>query len=278
MSANGRFSLDKTGTIVLVVFCFYGNRRAVWGRVMRKLLAAIALAIIGGGAALSIPASATDLTFTVQGTVTSFIDVDNVYGFGAGANLAGDAVTDVYTIDTGATTLTSGVGPYGPGSSYQEYIGGFGSGSLSSTIGGSTITINITNGDYILEYNDLLVSPPQPYNRSLLELQAIGDEATGNAIGSEFLIRDEVVSYSMVIPVPLNGLNLSSIDFGGANAEGGGVFFPYVHGATAGFWNLTLNNAVLVPESSTWGMMLLGFAGLGFAGYRKAKASAVFAA
>ena len=29
-----------------------------------------------------------------------------------------------------------------------------------------------------------------------------------------------------------------------------------------------------VPEPSTWAMMLLGFAGLGFAGYRKAKAVA----
>ena len=26
-----------------------------------------------------------------------------------------------------------------------------------------------------------------------------------------------------------------------------------------------------VPEPSTWGMMLLGFAGLGFAGYRRAR-------
>jgi hypothetical protein len=27
-----------------------------------------------------------------------------------------------------------------------------------------------------------------------------------------------------------------------------------------------------VPEPSTWAMMLLGFAGLGFAGYRRARA------
>ena len=29
-----------------------------------------------------------------------------------------------------------------------------------------------------------------------------------------------------------------------------------------------------VPEPSTWAMMLLGFAGLGFAGYRRAKLAA----
>lgn len=31
-------------------------------------------------------------------------------------------------------------------------------------------------------------------------------------------------------------------------------------------------SSVPVPEGSTWGMMLLGFAGLGFAGYRRARA------
>ena len=29
-----------------------------------------------------------------------------------------------------------------------------------------------------------------------------------------------------------------------------------------------------VPEQSTWAMLLLGFAGLGYAGYRQAKTSA----
>jgi PEP-CTERM motif len=32
--------------------------------------------------------------------------------------------------------------------------------------------------------------------------------------------------------------------------------------------------SVPAPEPSTWAMMLLGFAGLGFAGYRRAKAGA----
>ena len=33
-----------------------------------------------------------------------------------------------------------------------------------------------------------------------------------------------------------------------------------------------------VPEPSTWAMLLLGFAGLGFAGYRKTKGATRFAA
>ncbi len=125
---------------------------------MRKLLAATALAATGAALALPVPALATLLTFTVQGTVTSLIDVDNVYGFGAGANLAGKAVTDVYNIDTTATTFTGGPGPYGAGSTYQEYYPGFG--SATSTIGGNSITIDASSGYSLLEYNYQLVSPP----------------------------------------------------------------------------------------------------------------------
>ena len=42
-----------------------------------------------------------------------------------------------------------------------------------------------------------------------------------------------------------------------------------------GFDNITLGSAVAggVPEPSTWAMMLLGFGGLGFAGYRRNKAA-----
>ena len=36
-------------------------------------------------------------------------------------------------------------------------------------------------------------------------------------------------------------------------------------------------NVMLAPEPSTWAMMLVGFMGLGFAGYRRVKAKAAFA-
>jgi len=40
----------------------------------------------------------------------------------------------------------------------------------------------------------------------------------------------------------------------------------------------TLSPTLSVPEPSTWAMMLLGFAGLGFAGYRKVKQAAAITA
>jgi PEP-CTERM motif len=49
-------------------------------------------------------------------------------------------------------------------------------------------------------------------------------------------------------------------------ANGGTTFFALEE-------PVALNNIIPggIPEPSTWGMMLLGFAGLGFAGYRKSK-------
>jgi hypothetical protein len=43
------------------------------------------------------------------------------------------------------------------------------------------------------------------------------------------------------------------------------------------FNNQHLFTTQTVPEPSTWAMMLIGFAGLGFAGYRSAKAKTAVA-
>jgi hypothetical protein len=42
-------------------------------------------------------------------------------------------------------------------------------------------------------------------------------------------------------------------------------------GAYIGAANLTVGAASVVPEPSTWAMMVLGFAGLGYAGFRRPK-------
>jgi hypothetical protein len=43
---------------------------------------------------------------------------------------------------------------------------------------------------------------------------------------------------------------------------------PFLSGTSSDFWGLTPTG---VPEASSWAMLLLGFAGLGFAGYRTRK-------
>ena len=53
------------------------------------------------------------------------------------------------------------------------------------------------------------------------------------------------------------------------------------YGADAAGWfgaNIELSAGTTVPESSTWAMMLLGFAGLGFVGYRRTRKAASIAA
>jgi PEP-CTERM motif len=42
--------------------------------------------------------------------------------------------------------------------------------------------------------------------------------------------------------------------------------------------DVTTGSVGAVPEPSTWAMMILGFAGLGFAGYRKSRKAVAIAA
>jgi hypothetical protein len=59
------------------------------------------------------------------------------------------------------------------------------------------------------------------------------------------------------LDIVVGGAGLTG-NFGGIwGGGGGGGSFVYT--------------ASSVPEPSTWGMLLIGFAGLGFAGYRKTK-------
>jgi hypothetical protein len=53
----------------------------------------------------------------------------------------------------------------------------------------------------------------------------------------------------------------------GLNDRGDIIGFGDYNGGQYGF-------LLTVPEPSTWAMMLLGFAGLGFAGYRATRSSA----
>jgi hypothetical protein len=60
-----------------------------------------------------------------------------------------------------------------------------------------------------------------------------------------------------------------------SNAPEGAVAYQSIGGATPTLIGPEALKLTAVPEPSTWGMMLLGFAGLGYLGYRKRAALAV---
>ena len=62
------------------------------------------------------------------------------------------------------------------------------------------------------------------------------------------------------------------IDLEGTGYYNGATYSPYAVDAVLTIEG-TVGTAGAVPEPSTWALMLLGFAGLGFAGYRRAKKS-----
>jgi hypothetical protein len=65
--------------------------------------------------------------------------------------------------------------------------------------------------------------------------------------------------------------------FASLGATPGTYTWTWGSGAHADSFTLQIG-AAAVPEPSTWAMMLLGFAGLGFAGHRKARNGAAFGA
>jgi hypothetical protein len=82
------------------------------------------------------------------------------------------------------------------------------------------------------------------------------------------------------------GTNNGNVSFGGISLDaGGGWVNLYSNGATYFAQNSATGasysidiSITSVPEATTWAMMLLGFAGLGFLGYRKGRHPTVFAA
>ena len=90
---------------------------------------------------------------------------------------------------------------------------------------------------------------------------------------------------------PANGNLL--MDLFSSGGSGGGVFMDARNGTAGGLfsramtpgccsgdsdWGLVTGFSTGVPEPSTWALMLLGFAGLGAAGYRASRKSTVVAA
>jgi hypothetical protein len=147
---------------------------------------------------------------------------------------------------------------------------------VTATFTGGTILTNTTNlpADETSVYgtvsdtpnsNPLTITFSEPVHNFFLDI------LNGNTIPETYTIADDVGNTaSFVIPPNLN----SGLQFFSLAATG--TVVTITSAATNGFWDFFVDNVGFdqatpgVPESSTWAMMLLGFAGLGLAGYRRA--------
>jgi hypothetical protein len=153
-----------------------------------------------------------------------------------------------------ATTLEwsySGPGVSGAGTMDATYVSGVGYSldSISGTANGQTI---LALDSY--DAPDNFVFPPSPPNVGV------------DSLGFSFSVGDGSTSYNLYED---DGLYTPGPPYGC-----GAVYCllgPGTVGAGDPYVALTSFSVTVVPELSTWMMMLVGFAGLSFAGYRKAK-------
>ncbi len=234
---------------------------------MRSSVSVLGAVVLGIGSigvahadALFVPGS----TFQVQGTNSPDTFTDTV-------NLA----PGTYSLDNGALSLTISFLPAGGTNEWLVFNYAVTSGTLSSV--GEDWSLYQTGLDaavpvnFIRAYSEALIDGvAQTWTSSIfsgyspMSSPIPGWSGTGAGTG---LFVDPIS------PGPIGALGAFINPFGYLNDTG--VNAAAVTGWTEG---LEFQSQTPVPEASTWAMMLAGFAGLGFLGYRqtvKARAAAV---
>ena len=241
----------------------------------------------GGTQVIGISNGGTSVGFYVKAGVThgfantggqlgTFTTVDDAPSFAftqlLGINHNGDTAAGYWTTDpTGATGQLAGTVKGGPGFTSPTFIG---INNLLPVNDNSQAT-GVNDGGWIvgfyqeganftgfLDKSGAISSILFPGSVSTQVLgindfgEMVGDYTLSN--GDQFGFLDKGGMFTKLDPfgstlVTANGINDKGIVVG---------FYGDANGNTIGF--------ATVPEPSTWAMMALGFAGLGFAGYRKA--------
>jgi hypothetical protein len=225
---------------------------------MRIKSAALACAALG--ALVSTSAFADIVTTTYTGTV---IGIDYAGYFGtAGSNLSNAPFTATYVFDTnlGSTKYNNGKVAYNNGFNLNTPAI-----SASLAINGETFTFT-TNGLY---YSQLLAQNLATSGnfQSNAQVHSISGADLQNYIYTNDPNAPNLTSLTTPFSYTLN------TQYSYENS----TLFQY------GSDNLTLLSTTVtlagaVPEPSTWAMMLLGFAGIGFIGYRRKSKPALMAA
>jgi hypothetical protein len=200
-------------------------------------------------------AAVAALAAGIAASVTSasaLILMDNFNADTPGLNWAGDGV---FVPAVGAVDLVGG-GTYGnlvvaPASGNAVDLNG--SIGTQGTLG--SVQTALPAGTYNLTF---LLAGPAP--------DGVGDPRSGKTSTTTISLG----SWSTILsPTTNEAYTPESFTF---TTTGGRLLFAESNSTNSNVGDL-LDNVVLssVPEPSTWAMMLLGFLGLGFAGYRKSK-------
>jgi hypothetical protein len=229
-----------------------------------KLVSLVAAVAMLGGVSQS-SAAIMDVTYT--GTVST--GWDNLGLFGTkGANLTGKSWVATYTFDTSCNACTLHQTSYDSwvigGSSYILF-----NSATTSPVLSSMITINgvgkAVDGSYLGEDRANHEVPGEQYHY-----------AANSGPGQTETLKNSIRNFSALFPASINTPFTHTV---GANDIGYANYYLNYHNGLSGndiyanLATLTVSPHVVaaVPEPSTWAMMLLGFAGVGFAAYRKKK-------
>jgi hypothetical protein len=167
----------------------------------------------------------------------------------ATAGLNGDTVSANYEWPAlGDVQYASGTAVVGPGVEFDN-IGGFGVGRSPAVDFSDSNTLVTYPGGYVLS-------------------------GTGSFDGWVFTdyTKSDITGVSLA-STNLPGFTAADLSFNSSNV--------YANTLGLGSWGrgtFVSINVSTVPEASTWAMMILGFAGLGFAGYRTSRKAAAVAA
>jgi hypothetical protein len=146
---------------------------------------------------------------------------------------------------------------------------------FSATLGGTTYSNTNDEGSIVFygypdttSYGETFVAPGNATN-----FQFEISSNPGPGTGSEFVLATwDPSTFRAVAPLFSESV---TVPVGSSEYVSSGAINVPLTAGTEYVAFLTVSNVSGVPELSTWAMMVLGFGGLGFAGYRKAKVSRV---
>ncbi len=138
--------------------------------------------------------------------------------------------------------------------------------TAADSTGTEPLTLGTLGGLHTLNFNDGGFDTPE-FATSIdyyVNIFLPGDWTTQGTAKGDYLFNSVAAGFSA-----------PTFTYDGTNTTVSTENFDYTGGSVA--LNFTLFGSSVVPETSTWAMMLLGFVGLGLAGYRHAARSRALA-